>query len=67
MEDANIKIAVMEKQVEPLIKQQEILAKKIEKLTEVMKKGKGAFASALFISGTVGAGITTIVSHFFKG
>lgn len=66
MDETVIKIAVMETEIKALNKQVEVLVDKIEKLTEVMNKGKGAFAFALFMSGTIGAGVATLISHVWK-
>lgn len=67
MDENTVRIAVIETELHALKEQQKILVAKIEALTEVMNKGKGAFAFALFSSGTLGAGIATLAGHFLKG
>lgn len=65
-DENTVRIAVLETQITALEKTIDNLAIKIEALTAVMNKGKGAFALALFISGTAGAGFATAIAHFVK-
>lgn len=67
MDENTVKIAVLETQIKALEKTINDLVKKIDALTAIMNKGKGAFAFALFLSGTAGAGFVTFISHLFKG
>lgn len=65
-DENTVRIAILETQITALGKTIDDLAKKIETLTAVMNKGRGAFALALFISGTAGAGFATAIAHFIK-
>lgn len=66
MEENAIKIAILETRLDALTKQQEKLVQKIEDLTEIMNKGKGAFAVAMFLSGTGGGVLVTIFTYIFR-
>lgn len=66
MDENTVRIAVLETKIASLETTIPALIKEIKTLTEAMNKGKGAFAFALFSSGIVGAGLSTLISHFFK-
>lgn len=73
----SVKIAVLEEQIRGLREQQKIhaeathkslinLTEKIDRLFEVMNRGKGAFAASVALAGVFGAAVTKTIA-FISG
>ena len=67
MTDPTVRIAVLETEVKALTKQVEKLTAAVEGLTEIMNRGKGAFAASMCLAGTIGAGIMKLLSFLHFG
>jgi hypothetical protein len=71
MTNEDVKIAILETKlgqvaydIERLEKRIVGLVDKIDELTTVMNKGKGAYAFALIVAGSIGACISAILAKF---
>lgn len=58
-----VQIAILQTKVEALTEQVSNLANKVEELTAVMNRGKGAFAASLALAGIIGAGVMKFITY----
>ncbi len=72
--EGQVRIAVLEAELRGLREQQRehaketkesiaLLTRKIEELTEIMNKGRGAFSFAMLVAAVVGSFITAIINY----
>ncbi len=75
--EGQVRIAVLESELRGLREQQREHAKetkdsianltrKVEELTEIMNKGKGAFSFAMLVAALIGSFITTGINYFIE-
>ncbi len=75
--EGQVRIAVLEAELRGLREQQRehaketkesiaALARKVDALTEIMNKGKGAFSFAMLVAAVVGSFITAALNFFFS-
>jgi hypothetical protein len=67
MSSQDVEIAILQTEVKELTKKVDELMGSVQKLTEVMNRGKGAFAASLLLSGVIGGAIIQILRYFFGG
>jgi hypothetical protein len=65
MESNEVKIARLEEQVRGLRDDVSDMSEKLDEITELLNKGRGAFAFAIFIAGLAGAAVTKGLSAVF--
>jgi hypothetical protein len=66
MADADVQIAILQTKVEALTNEVTELKTAVKDLTDVMNRGKGAFAASLALAGAIGAGVMKLVLYLFS-
>lgn len=66
MADAEVQIAILQTKVQALTNEVTELKTAVKDLTDVMNRGKGAFAASLALAGAIGAGVMKLVLYLFS-